>query len=355
MREPPDVFLHGLRFTHPALGKNHRVRRVVVVGVSGSGKSTVASALSRAMHAPHIELDALYHGPGWQPRDEFVVDVLRLIAAPTWVVDGNYQAIREQVWSSADTVVWLDLPRSVVMRQVIRRTVTRWALRAELWNGNRERARTWLRASHPIRWAWVKHPEYRETYARALAEPWTAHLTLHRLTTRPEVDAFLADRSCGSLPAPGKEGADQNVLDYVRAGPNQDGRETQDRIPVHYDLIRPSHVIDPPPNAEMAHAVDLGGEPEALPVDVEISASTCVGPDRLEIGHGETSYSNNPQEVPLGKGLRATQQVQHPGPKDRSVAQAARGIDRSRQQLRGHQPLLDARRDHGKRVFWPGS
>jgi adenylate kinase family enzyme len=116
------------------------MQRVSVVGNSGSGKTTIAAELARLIGAPHLELDSVFHQPGWVPlpEPEFRTRVTELIAAPRWVVDGNYSAVRDLVWSRADTVVWLDLPRWQVMRQVVGRTVRRAARRAELWNGNVE-------------------------------------------------------------------------------------------------------------------------------------------------------------------------------------------------------------------------
>ena len=89
------------------------VRRVSVVGNSGSGKSTLARELAASLGVAHIELDSVFHQPGWEPlpEDEFQ----RLVTARTsengWVIDGNYSAVRPIVWARADTVVWLDLPK----------------------------------------------------------------------------------------------------------------------------------------------------------------------------------------------------------------------------------------------------
>ena len=92
---------------------------------------------------PYVEIDALYHLPGWQelPADELVAAIDSRTSADGWVVDGNYSDALDLVWSRADTVVWLDLPRRLVMRQVVRRTTRRMVRREELWNGNRERLR----------------------------------------------------------------------------------------------------------------------------------------------------------------------------------------------------------------------
>jgi adenylate kinase family enzyme len=94
------------------------VRRVSVVGNSGSGKSTVAAALAAALGVPHLELDGVFHQPGWEPlpADSFRAVVAAAVAGDGWVLDGNYSAVRDLVWARADTVVWLDLPRRTVMR-----------------------------------------------------------------------------------------------------------------------------------------------------------------------------------------------------------------------------------------------
>jgi adenylate kinase family enzyme len=174
------------------------VRRVSVVGNSGSGKSTLARELAASLGVPHLELDSVFHRPDWEPlpEDEFQ----RLAALHTrtdgWVVDGNYSAVRPIVWARADTVVWLDLPRRTVMRQVVLRTVRRAVTRQELWNGNREPLSNFLRWAPEksiISWAWHNHAKYRARYGAAVADPANAHLTFIRLTSRADVARFLAN------------------------------------------------------------------------------------------------------------------------------------------------------------------
>jgi adenylate kinase family enzyme len=164
-----------------------------VVGSSGSGKTRLSRALAQALAAPHVELDALCHGPGWTTRATFAEDVDRATRAERWVVDGNYTEVRELLWSRADTVVWLDLPRLVVEWQVARRSLVRWLTRAPLWNGNREPGPlAWIDPEHPVRWSWMKHREYRTRYAERFADPAWAALERVRLRSRAEVRAFLA-------------------------------------------------------------------------------------------------------------------------------------------------------------------
>jgi hypothetical protein len=54
------------------------------------------------------------------------------------------------MWQSADTVLWLDYPAHLVMPRLIRRSALRTATRAELFGGNRETVREWLRPQHPV-------------------------------------------------------------------------------------------------------------------------------------------------------------------------------------------------------------
>jgi adenylate kinase family enzyme len=174
------------------------VRRVSVVGTSGAGKSTLARALAKRLAVPYVELDAFMHQPGWQPRpdDEFMDEVEKATSQAVWVVDGNYQrfVIEGPVWKRVDTVVWLDLPRRVVMRQVIARTVRRALTREVLWNGNRERLTNFLSREpekNIVMWAWVKHDEFVGRYQDAMADPRWHRINFIRLRSHAEARLWL--------------------------------------------------------------------------------------------------------------------------------------------------------------------
>jgi adenylate kinase family enzyme len=157
--------------------------RVAVVGSSGAGKSTLAARLAVQLDVPHVELDAFQHGPGWEQAS---VEELRertdaATAGDGWVCDGNYETVRDLVWGRANTLVWLDYDRSVVMARVIRRSVRRAITREPLWNGNRERWQRWADPEHPIRWAWSTHAHRRAELADAIARPEHAHLRVVRV------------------------------------------------------------------------------------------------------------------------------------------------------------------------------
>lgn len=167
-------------------------RRILVAGTFGSGKTTLAQRIGRALELPIVELDGLYHGPGWTPMPDFEDRVRELCARPAWVCEWQYAVARPLLAERAELLVWLDLPRPLVMRQVIRRTLSRRLRRTELWHGNCEPPlRTILRdPDHIIRWAWRTHG----TTAPRLAELRTQRpeLPIVRLSSRREVATWLA-------------------------------------------------------------------------------------------------------------------------------------------------------------------
>lgn len=112
--------------------------RIAVAGPTGSGKTTLARDLAGVLDLPCVELDSLFHGPNWVPRETFVEDVARFISGPRWVTEWQYEAARPKLLARATTLVWLDLPTWRVQSQLWRRTFRRWRRSEELWNGNRE-------------------------------------------------------------------------------------------------------------------------------------------------------------------------------------------------------------------------
>src|SRR5579871_1235322 len=151
------------------------VERVSVVGVSGSGKTRLAARIAEKLGVPLVELDAIHHLPGWEPINPsvFIETVRHLADAEHWVIDGNYRAVVSDgpVWRRADTVVWLDLPRRTVMRQVVQRSISRVVARRKLWNDNRESVRNlvaWDPQKSIIRWSWTKYATYQQRYEAAM-------------------------------------------------------------------------------------------------------------------------------------------------------------------------------------------
>ncbi len=148
------------------------MRRIAVVGTSGSGKTTVAQGIAQRLGIPHFELDALYWRPGWieSPEMEFKEHVLEATRGDDWVVCGNYRFAREVLWERVDTIVWLDLPFHTVFLRTLWRTIKRIITREELWGTNREGFRALVGPdSMPwfvIRTYWRRKREYPELFSR---------------------------------------------------------------------------------------------------------------------------------------------------------------------------------------------
>lgn len=101
------------------------MRRVVIVGTTGAGKTTLARTLATKLHAAHIELDALYWQQNWTPAADFVSRVENALQAECWVADGNYSRAQSLVLNRADTVVWLDYSLGTKFIRLSKRTVRR--------------------------------------------------------------------------------------------------------------------------------------------------------------------------------------------------------------------------------------
>ena len=172
-----------------------RPSRVLVAGTSGAGKTTLAARLGVLLDLPHTELDALFHGPGWVPRPSFRAEVAQLAAEPAWVTEWQYDAVRPLLAARADLLVWLDLPRALVLARVARRTAVRRLRGERLYNGNLEGPLRGVLTDpeHVVRWAWSSHPR---TGPRVLAA--AAHrpdLPVVRLRRPGEVHRWL----CGPV------------------------------------------------------------------------------------------------------------------------------------------------------------
>jgi adenylate kinase family enzyme len=168
------------------------MRRISVIGTSGSGKTTFAKRLSDRAKLPHVELDALFWGPKWTPADTalFRDRVETALSGDAWVCDGNHSAVRPIVLARADTVVWLDLPLHVCLWQALRRNAQAdW--RERLGQTNRE---TWSRrlGRDSIFWWILKtHGRRRREYEALFLSPEAAHLELYRIGTTADADAWL--------------------------------------------------------------------------------------------------------------------------------------------------------------------
>ena len=165
------------------------------MGSSCSGKTTVAGLLSERLGVPHVELDALHHGPNWQVATAHELRA-KLAAALAdrdgWVVDGNYMGkLGAFVIDQADTIVWLDLPLCTLLRRMLPRTANRIRDRVELWSaGNFESWRSFILSPNGLLWYTL-----RNHYRRRREWPMRfGGRNVVRLRSPGEVEAWLASQ-----------------------------------------------------------------------------------------------------------------------------------------------------------------
>ena len=170
--------------------------RVVVVGTSCAGKTTLARRLAGKLASEHVELDSVYWGPEWTPRPDFIQAVRAIVQRPRWVIDGNYSAVRDIIWRRSSAIVWLDYSFARVFSRALRRTAQRIITRERLYAGNRETLRNALLEADGIPW-WVirTHGKRRRDFPQLFRRPEYGHAAVIRLDTQAAAEAFLAAAS----------------------------------------------------------------------------------------------------------------------------------------------------------------
>lgn len=101
------------------------MRRVLIIGSGGAGKSTLAERLAKRTGLPLIHLDSLFWHAGWIPTPDAEWDAVvdELITRDAWIMDGNYGRTLHTRLAAADTVIFLDMPRLTCLWRIIKR---RW-------------------------------------------------------------------------------------------------------------------------------------------------------------------------------------------------------------------------------------
>ena len=171
-------------------------KRIVVVGITGAGKTTLARELSHMLGCTHIELDALFWGENWAQTDlpEFRRLVSEALSAQSqWIVDGNYSKVRDIVWSRADTIIWLNYGLPRILWQLVGRTARRLLFREVLWNNNIEKLANHLTKDGLLFYAVKSHRRHLKLYPSLLGQPEYSHLKLIRLRSSRHTQKWLAN------------------------------------------------------------------------------------------------------------------------------------------------------------------
>jgi len=175
-------------------------RRILVYGVTGSGKTTLARRIGERLDIPsHSADDEIGWLPGWveRPVPEQRSIAAEIAAGDAWVLDTAYGHWRDLVVDRVDLIVALDYPRSVSLRRLLRRTARRVVLGELACNGNRETLRLALSRDSIIAWHF-------RSFARkgAQIEAWEADgRPLVRLRSPDETDRWLASLEPAARPS----------------------------------------------------------------------------------------------------------------------------------------------------------
>jgi energy-coupling factor transporter ATP-binding protein EcfA2 len=171
--------------------------RILILGRTGSGKTTIARELAAVLGVPHVELDSLYFGPDFSttPPSLLRERTIAAIAGARWVIDGNKRAVRDLVWPRADTIIWLDYPVFVSLWRLAKRARTRTvALTAHAAQTGRRTGlpKQLLTAGRGVLTALRSHRGQRREYPRLFAQPANQHLAVVRLRSPRATRQWLA-------------------------------------------------------------------------------------------------------------------------------------------------------------------
>jgi adenylate kinase family enzyme len=165
------------------------MRRILVVGSPGAGKSTFARRLAERLQLPVIHLDLHYWHSGWRPSEvpEWRERVAALVAGPQWIIEGNYSNSYDLRMPRADALIWLDYPRRTCMRRVLLRILKDYGRnRPDLPPGCPEQF-----DSEFIRFVWNFPAKNRPHIVEGI-ERYGGHLRVTRFDHDRDAERFLA-------------------------------------------------------------------------------------------------------------------------------------------------------------------
>ena len=166
------------------------MRRILVIGSGGAGKSTLAVQLGKMLALPVIHLDRLYWYGDWQHLDNASFDekLAAELEKPAWVIDGNYNRTLPWRLACCDAVIYLDYPVYTCLWGVVRRVRRyRGAVRPDMGGGCKERMDAKF-----LRWIYTFRRKTRPQILELL-DGVSADVAVYRFTNRRQTEKFLGE------------------------------------------------------------------------------------------------------------------------------------------------------------------
>jgi len=164
------------------------MKRVLIIGSGGAGKSTLARRLGEATGIEVVHLDKLHWRAGWieAPKAEFLQAVEEALEKDAWIMDGNFGGTMEMRLKSCDTVIFLDFPRTVCLYRVIKRRLTyRNRHRPDMSEGCNEKIDYEF-----LHWVWT-FPKHTKGSIEERLKRFENEKTVIRLQSKREVEDFF--------------------------------------------------------------------------------------------------------------------------------------------------------------------
>lgn len=171
------------------------MKRVLVIGSGGAGKSTFSRRLSELTKIEVIHLDKLYWKPNWTEtsKDEWRKKIEILTKKDSWIMDGNYSGTLEMRLAACDTVIFLDLPRTLCVWRVLKRSaVYKKGTRPDVAEGCEERLDS--EYAKFIKWIW-DYPKRSKPKVEVLLKQFQDTKQIVVLKTTAEVEDFFVNYS----------------------------------------------------------------------------------------------------------------------------------------------------------------
>lgn len=164
------------------------MKRILVIGSGGAGKSTFSRCLSELTGIEVFHLDKLYWKPNWNEpsKAEWQKTLENLLEKEMWIMDGNFGGTLALRLAACDMAIFLDLPRTVCLQRVVKRRLTyRGTNRPDMSEGCHEKIDFKF-----LKWIW-DYPKKNRPAIEEKLQKFENEKTIIRLKSQREVEDFL--------------------------------------------------------------------------------------------------------------------------------------------------------------------